>query len=250
MSREGKGWVLVTGAGRGIGEAVARSLATAGYDLVLWSRTAAALDRAAAGVQELGARVRTAAVDVGDAAEVTLAGRHSLPPERTLAGVVLNAGHGAWSPLADLDPLDWERTIRTNLNGAYHTLRACLPLLTETPGSLVVGMLSDSALHPFPERSAYSASKAGMQAMLDVARRETRGSGVRVTALLPSRVDTFFQGGHPDAAPGTRLGALSAAQVAQVVAWLFDLPQAVEIRHIQLAAMTSTYGLLPERIKL
>jgi NADP-dependent 3-hydroxy acid dehydrogenase YdfG len=110
-------------------------------------------------------------------------------------------------------------------------------------------MLSDSALYPFPGRAAYSASKAGMQAMLDVARRETRASGVRVSVVLPSRVDTFFQGGHSDAAPGTREGALSADQVAEVVAGLFALPPAVEIRQIQLAAMTSTYGLLPERIQ-
>lgn len=243
------GWVLVTGAGRGIGEAVARSLAASGYDLILWSRTAGALDGVAERARDLGVRVRTAVVDVGDSAEVDAAARRTLDAADPLAGVVLNAGHGRWSALADLDPAEWERTIGTNLSGAYHTLRVTLPLLTAAPGGLVVGMLSDSALYPFTGRAAYSASKAGLHAMLDVARRETRSHGVRVSAVLPSRVDTFFEGGHPDAVPGTRAGALSADHVAEVVAGLFALPPTVEIRNIQLAAMTSTYGLLPERIQ-
>jgi NADP-dependent 3-hydroxy acid dehydrogenase YdfG len=160
---------------------------------------------------------------------------------------VINAGLGTWAPFTELDPANWDRTLRTNLDGAYHTLRTVLPLLVATPGSLIVGLSSDSALHPFAGRAAYSASKAALQAMLEVVRREVRESGVRVSVVVPSRVDTFFEGGRRGAAPGTRTGALTSDQVAEVVAGLFALPPVVEVREIQLAAMTSTFGLLPER---
>ncbi|MET8759460.1 SDR family oxidoreductase [Lentzea sp. NPDC004782] len=235
-----RGWVLVTGASRGIGAAVARRLAKSGFDLLLWARDQEALTSVAA---EVGAvRVRTAAVDVGDATQVDAAAE-ALPQ---LAGVVLNAGSGRWAPLGDVTPDMWSATVRTNLDGSYHVLRAVLPRLAAQ--GLVVGMLSDSVRYPHAGRAAYTASKAGMAALLEVVRREVRESGVRISALLPSRVDTYFQGSYAEAGPGTREGSLSADDVAEVVGGLFDLPGHVEVRRLELAAMTSTYGPFPERV--
>ncbi|WP_285499505.1 SDR family NAD(P)-dependent oxidoreductase [Actinokineospora sp. NBRC 105648] len=236
----------MTGASRGIGAAVAERLATDGFDLVLWARSADGLASTAAAVEAAGGAVRTAVVDVGDADQVTAASAHLAEP---LAGVVLNAGSGRWSPLSDVDLDDWDRTLRTNLHGAFHTLRATVPRLVARRAGLIVGVLSDSVLYPHADRTAYSASKAGMGALLESVRREVRHLGVRVSALLPSRVDTHFQGSHADAAPGTRVGALTAAEVAGVVATLFAAPPGVEIRHLQLAAMTATYGPFPERVE-
>lgn len=239
-----RGWVLVTGATKGIGEATASLLADRGFDLVLWARTAddLAVTAKAAGAAE--AEVRTASVDVGAAEAVEAATRVSLARIDRLAGVVLNAGHGVWTPLNRLGLDEWHSTIDTNLNGAFHVLRAAIPRLG--PGSLVVGVLSDSVLYPFADRAAYSAAKSGMSALLEVARRELRPRGVRVSSLLPSRVDTHFQGAHEVAGPGRRPGALTAAEVAEVICGLFELPRNVEVRHLQLAAMTSSYGPFPE----
>lgn len=243
-----RGWVLVTGASRGIGAAVAVRLAADGFGLVLWARSADGLAATAAEVEAAGGRAVTGVVDVGSAEQVrdraaVLAG---LEP---LAGVVLNAGSGRWAPLFAVEPAEWRHTMRTNLDGAYHVLRAVLPRLTAAGSGLVVGILSDTVLHPHPDRTAYAASKAGMAALLETVRREVRHRGVRVSALLPSRVDTHFLGGHANAAPGTRTGALTAAEVAGVVGTLFALPPNVEVRHLQLAAMTSTYGPFPERVE-
>ncbi|GGM53944.1 short-chain dehydrogenase [Longimycelium tulufanense] len=242
------GPVLVTGASRGIGRAVAQALAAAGHDLVLWSRSAGELAGLAEQVAAHGVAARVASVDVGDADQVAAAAHATLDPTAGLGGVVLNAGGGRWSPLPEIELADWRNTIATNLDGAFHTLRAALPLLTARPGGLLVGLLSDSVLHPFPGRAAYSAAKSGMRALLEVARRELRPHGVRVSLLLPSRVDTYFQGAHDEARPGTRADALSAEQVADVVTYLFGLPVAVELREVQLAAMTTTFGPFPERV--
>ena len=243
----GRGWVLVTGATRGIGEATAKLLADNGFDLILWARTAGDLAVTAKTVRAAGAEVRTAAVDVGDAAAVEAASRDTLAEINRLAGVVLNAGHGVWTPLKRLGLAEWHSTVDTNLNGAFHVLRAAIPRLGY--GGLVVGVLSDSVLYPFPDRAAYSAAKSGMSALLDVARRELRPVGVRICSLLPSRVDTHFEGAHEVAGPGSRPGALAAAEVAEVVCGLFDLPQGIEVRHIQLAAMASSYGPFPEVVE-
>ncbi|MFC0435088.1 SDR family oxidoreductase [Kutzneria buriramensis] len=236
-----RGWVLITGASRGIGAATAESLARKGFDLVLWARTASALTAEAA--RAAGAKVVTATVDVADAAQV----RAALPAGiDRLAGLVLNAGHGVWRPLGQIDLAEWRGAISVNLDGPFHVLTAVLPLLTARPGGIVVGVLSDSVLYPFPERAAYTAAKAGMSALLEVARRELRPRGVRVSSLLPSRVDTCFRGAHEAASPGDRPGALSAAEVAEVIGGLFELPANVEIRQVQLAAMTTSYGPFPE----
>jgi NADP-dependent 3-hydroxy acid dehydrogenase YdfG len=243
-----RGRVLVTGASRGIGAAVAEALAVEGFDLVLWARSPDGLDRTASAVRQRGAAASVHTVDVGDGAQVAAASA-TLAGPGPLAGVVLNAGVGRWSPLSSLDPEQWHSTLRTNLDGAYHVLRAVLPRLTAQRAGLVVGVLSDSALYPHADRAAYSASKAGMSALLETVRREVRRHNIRVSAVLPSRVDTHFQGSHNEAAPGTRKGALAAADVAQVVSALFTLPPHVEVRNMQLAAMTATYGPFPERVE-
>jgi NADP-dependent 3-hydroxy acid dehydrogenase YdfG len=214
---------------------------------VLWARTTTQLQERAEGLRAMGRRVHCATVDVGQSGQVETAAR-LLDQEVGLAGLVLSAGEGRWCSLLDMEPGTWSATISTNLTGTYNVVRAVLPLLTTGPAGLVVSLLSDSALYPFPGRAAYAAAKSGASAFLEVLRREVRQSGLRVSAVLPSRVDTHFQGSHRQAAPGTRPGALTAAQVGEVIATLFDFPANVEIRQIHLAAMTSEFGLFPEKV--
>ncbi|MFM0626832.1 SDR family oxidoreductase [Paraburkholderia xenovorans] len=234
--------VLVTGASRGIGEAVALALASAGYDLSLWARSGEAMETVAAACAAKGAHVEIAVVDVSDASSVQIAAERATWSSDGLAGVVLNAGAGMWRPLEDETTNAWDTTVATNLNGAFYVLRACVEHLKKAGGGLIVGISSDSALYPFPNRAAYAAAKTGMRALLETARLELRGAGVRISVLFPGRVDTSFKGGHSDAAPGTRPGALSADEVAGVVQYLFTMPRNVEMREVHMASLTSTFG--------
>lgn len=233
--------VLVTGASRGIGAATALRLAAAGFDLVLWARTCEELQEVGEKAAAFGGSVAVRAVDVSDAGQVA-AGYAALDRQSPLAGLVLNAGSGRWQQITEIEDAVWDRTLATNLRGSMLVLRQLLPRLQARPGALVVGVLSDSARYPFPGRAAYAASKAGLAALLEVARRETRSAGVRITALLPSRVDTAFQGSLAEAAAGCRPGSLSADEVAEVIGWLFELPPGIEVRELQLAALTSSFG--------
>jgi NADP-dependent 3-hydroxy acid dehydrogenase YdfG len=233
--------VLITGASRGIGARTALRLAAAGFDLVLWARNLDGLCQIQQQAAEFGAQVSVRAVDVSDAAQVA-AGHAAIRWHSPLAGLVLNAGSGIWQQITEIDDAVWDQTLATNLRGSMLVLKQFLPELKRVPGGLIVGILSDSARYPFAGRGAYAASKAGLAALLEVARREAREAGVRVTALLPSRVDTSFQGSLRSADVGCRPGSLSADNVAEVIGWLFGLPAQVEVRELQLSALTSSFG--------
>jgi len=234
--------ILITGASRGIGKAIALTLASTGYDLILWARSKDALDKVAAECSKHGALVEIESVDVGDAAAVSSAALRTIPAEHGLDGVVLNAGEGTWRPLLEETGDTWRKTINTNLNGAFYVLRESMTHLKSNSGAQIVAISSDSVLYPFPDRAAYSAAKSGMHALLETARLELREAGIRVSVIFPSRVDTSFKGRHANAKPGTRPGALRADDIANVVGFLFSLPSTVEIREIQMASLKSTFG--------
>ncbi|MGI8664563.1 MAG: SDR family NAD(P)-dependent oxidoreductase [Jatrophihabitans sp.] len=242
-----RGTVLVTGASRGIGRECALRLAAAGYDLVLWARSAEELDETREQAARSLTRVSVRVVDVIDAEQVA-AGYAEIEATGPLAGLVLNAGSGIWQPITEISDAIWDETLATNLRSAMLILRHALPGFRQAGGGLIVGILSDSARFAFPGRAAYSASKAGLAALLEVTRREVRDRGVRVSALVPSRVDTSFQGSMAVAGPGSRPGSLSATAVADVIGWLFDLPPELEVRELQLAALTAPFGPYEEKV--
>lgn len=238
-----RGWVVVTGASRGIGAAIASALHDDGHGVILWARDATALKSCSDALDPTGATVCWVATDVGDPEAVARAAEQTLTADRPLKGIVLNAGHGRWRPLRDVTLEDWSTTIAGNLTGAFLTLQAALPKLDPETGPIVLGMLSDSALCAFPNRAAYASAKSGLETLLETTRREYRSKGVRVSQIYPSRVDTYFAGSHDVAAPGMRSDGLSADQVAESVRWIFGMPNTVEIRKIELSSIKVTFGL-------
>lgn len=230
--------VLVTGASRGIGRSVALELARLGFDLVLWARDGLELEEAAKECRQLNTSVTTAEVDVSDSRDVRMVGAQSLSDTTVLRGLVINAGIGIWGSVAAMERRDWLTVIDTNLGGAFDTLQIALPKLMAARGGQIVSMCSDSARFGFADRGAYCASKWGLYGLLEAVRAEVRPKGLRVTQLVPSRVDTFFRGKRP----GMRPESLSSPDVAQVVGWVFSLPAKVEIRAIEMSAIASTFG--------
>lgn len=234
--------VLITGASRGIGAGIARRLAANGFNLVLWARAESDLKEIANECSALGVSVRTAVVDVSNSDTVTTAGAASLEGIDGLRGCVVNAGTAAFDRLSDLSTDDWRETLGTNLDGAFFTLRAALPLLQRCLASQVVAMGSQSGLYAFETQAAYAASKWGLHGLVEIVRRESRTNGVRVTNLVMGPVDTFFR----DKQPGDRPGTLSIDEVASVVETVFALPPTVEIRELQLTSVRKPFGPFPE----
>jgi NAD(P)-dependent dehydrogenase (short-subunit alcohol dehydrogenase family) len=178
--------ILVTGGGRGIGRATAEVLRRRGAVPVLADVDAEALSEAAA---RLGGDVQTIELDVTDADACERAVAEILERHGKLDVVWANAGIATFGPLAQTDPGAWVKTIEINLVGAYRTIRAALPAVIAARGYVAVTASLASFVHA-PGMSAYSASKAGVEAMCNSLRIELDPHGVEVATIHPSWIAT------------------------------------------------------------
>ena len=166
--------VLITGGANGIGAATAAELARRG-----WVPVAADIE----------AGGDTIPLDVRDLAACERAVATVLDRHGRLDAVWANAGIGTFGPLGATDPLAWQRTIEVNLLGAFNTVRAALPAVIERRGYVGVTASLASFAHA-PGMSAYSASKAGVEAMANALRIELAAHGVAVGTIHPTWIDT------------------------------------------------------------
>jgi NAD(P)-dependent dehydrogenase (short-subunit alcohol dehydrogenase family) len=177
--------VLITGAARGIGAETARRLAARGARLSLVGLEPELLESVAA--------------ECGDAAwfEADVTNREAL--ESAVDGtlerfggidvVMANAGIGAAGTVRGMDPAGWERVIEVNLLGVYRTINVCLPHVIERRGYVLPVASIAAAIHT-PGMSAYSATKAGVEALGDSLRGEVKHLGVDVGVAYYSWIDT------------------------------------------------------------
>ncbi|MED3551052.1 3-ketoacyl-ACP reductase [Cytobacillus praedii] len=191
MSQSLKGKVaIVTGAGRGIGRAIATALAKEGVNVGLLARTEDALKEVVSEVESLGAKAAYAAVDVSSMDQVEQAVKQLTSQLGTADILVNNAGTGKFASLLDMDPEEWKRTIDVNLMGPYYVTRAVLPQLIEKNGGDIINISSTNGLNGAATSSAYSASKFGLIGLTESLAQEVRRNNIRVTALAPSTVAT------------------------------------------------------------
>ena len=182
---EGK-TVLITGASRGIGLAIARALDREGAKLILVGLHPGPLARAG---QQIPGAMMSLPVDVtkpGDVKRLLAAVKKQV---RRLDVLINNAGVFTFKPFAKTTLDDWRRNIETNLTSIFLTTQAALPLLKRSQGD-VVNILSVSSRVAFPNCSAYSAAKFGALGLTSVLRRELRADGIRVMAVLPGMTET------------------------------------------------------------
>ncbi len=176
---------LITGAGSGLGAAIARELAGAGARVVLTGRNVAALERTAG---ELATPARVEPVDVADPDSVaSLAARVR---DETVSILVNNAGvAGPVSPLTEIAPRDWDEVFAVNVRGVYLMCRAFLPGMTERREGDVINVASVSGKRPLVRRTPYCASKMAVIGLTSTLAAEVGPYDVRVNTLSPGPVD-------------------------------------------------------------
>jgi 3-oxoacyl-[acyl-carrier protein] reductase len=184
---------LVTGAGRGIGRAVALALGRAGVAVTGVARTASELETLAREIQAAGGRALAHPGDVRDPRVSASAVARAREAHGRLQILVNNAGIGAQAPVAETSDEDWQRVLDTNLTAVFRLTRAALPQLTDGGGH--VFMISSLAgQNPIAGMAAYCASKAGLDHFAHCLMLEVRHQGVKVTTIAPGSVDTGFGG--------------------------------------------------------
>ena len=181
---------LITGAGKGIGKAIAIALAKEGVNLILVARTQSEIDTVAQEAQTLGVKAIAITADVANMESVNTAIEKALAEFKTIDILINNAGIAAFGKFLDLEPTEWERIIQVNLMGIYYVTRAILPNMIERQTGDIINISSTAGLAGNALTSAYSASKFAVLGLTDSLMQEMRKHNIRVTALTPSTVAT------------------------------------------------------------
>lgn len=225
---------VITGASSGIGAATARSLASAGYRVVLTARRSDRIEALAEELNRAGHRAAARTVDVTDREAVD-----ALAAELDRVDVLVNNAGGALGadPVATGDPADWRAMYEVNVLGVLHMTQALLPALTASGDGTVVVVSSTAGHGAYEGGGGYVASKHGAHALAATLRLELCGDPVRVVEIAPGMVQTEefaltrFRGDADKAAAvyrGVR-EPLTAEDVADTVSWAVTRPPHVNI---------------------
>ena len=220
--------VLVTGASRGIGLAVATELERRGARVVRAARSL------------MGAQTATrldVRCDVTDPDQVAALAHQTRTIFGVPAAVVGSAGAFMLAPLERTQPADFTDQLAANLGGPFLVARAFLPMMKEAGGGRFISLGSVADHRAFPENAAYAAAKFGLRGLHEVLREEYRGTGVLCTLVSPGPTDTnAWDFVEPDRREGfiPRSRMLRPEDVAEVVVWVCGRPGHVDVDWIRL----------------
>lgn len=217
--------VLVTGASRGIGKAIAQYLAEHGYNLVLHcSKNAERLNELKKELETKGITVRTLAFDISNRVETEKVLLNDIEKHGSYYGIVLNAGIAMDNPFPAMENDEWDKVLNTNLGGFYNVLRPIImPLIQAKRGRIIV-MSSISGQCGNRGQVNYSASKAGLIGAAKALSQEVAKRHITVNCIAPGIIETDMTENLPNdivkQIPMKRMG--SAKEVASAVNYLLS----------------------------
>lgn len=222
--------VLVTGASRGIGRAIALRFARERWEVVAVARKQMELDAVRVEIEAAGGRARTIALDVADAAAVA----------RQLEGIqvdvlVNNAGVGVLKPFVELSAVEWQRMMDVNVNALFHVTRAVLPGMFARRSGHVCTIGSIGGRSVFTGGSCYGATKAFVNSWAENLMIEVRDHGVKVSVVMPGAVATEFNGNEVGAKDAWKL---MPGDVADAVAQVVLTPAHVLVHRLEVRTLS------------
>ena len=218
---------LVAGASKGIGAATAEAFAAAGAAVVLAARDTAALKAVADGIEARGGRALAVGADVTDTDSMRRLVDVGMSAFGRLDAAFNNASAGPMpAPLADLEPVEFDVGIATNIRGTFLGMKFQIPAMLASGGGAIVNMASIAGLNGTANLAAYVAGKAGIIGLTKVAALDYADQGIRVNVVAPGPILTYHleqagpqaQRGAALSTPMRRVG--TPAEVARAVLWL------------------------------
>lgn len=226
---------IVTGAGSGIGAAISRELASLGARLVLADLYDNRLAETAAAIAGVGGEAVTVVADVRNFHDTERLRDACLDRYGRIDFTIANAGTGDTSTLHEGDPERWRVVLETNVLGVAHTIRAVLPTMREQANGHLVLMASVSGREIYVGEPIYIASKWAVVGLGYALRRETVGTGVRVTLIEPGLVDTPLARSNPFAQAWLEtIDPLRDEDVGRAVAFALTQPAYMAINELVL----------------
>jgi 3-oxoacyl-[acyl-carrier protein] reductase len=223
---------IVTGGTQGIGRAIARALVGAGADVTIAARTRADVERVAAELTAAGpGRARGAVADVSRYQDCRRLVGEAATAFGRLDVLVNNAGVGLFKPVVEMEPEDWDRVMRTNLDSLFYCSREAIPHLRRAGAGWIINIGSLAGKNAFPGGAAYNASKFGVIGFSEALMQEVRHDGIRVSYIMPGSVATDFGGG----AGSGDAWKIQPQDIAEIVLDLLafpgrTLPSRIEVR--------------------
>jgi 3-oxoacyl-[acyl-carrier protein] reductase len=220
----------VTGATKGIGKAIAQSLAREGASVAICGRTQKSAEATAKEIADkTGSSVLGMAVDVAD--PIAVSKFFKLVDDRFggLDILVNNAGVGIFSSVADLTLEAWKQTLETNLHGVFYCCKEGISRLRERGGGAIINISSLAGRNPFAGGAAYNASKFGLNGFSEALMLDHRNDKIRVTYVMPGSVDTDFS---PRSARGS--WKIAPEDVADVVISVLRMPERTTVSRVEM----------------
>ena len=220
--------MLVTGASRGIGRAVASTLADQGAVVVLAARDTARLDAAVGEITTAGGRAEAVAIDVADRASVEAALKRVLDAHGRIDGLVNNAGVTRDNLVLRMKDEDWQAVLSTNLTGVFLCTQAALKPMIKQRSGRIVNVTSVVGLAGNAGQANYASSKAGVVGFTKSVAREVASRGITVNAVAPGFIETDMTAGMTDKARTAVIAAIpmgrvgSPGEVAGAIAFLLS----------------------------
>lgn len=219
--------VLITGASRGIGHAVALYLANQGYDLVLhYNSNKDAAEKTLKAVKDLGGVARILSFDISNREQTEKVLTDDINEHGAYYGVVCNAGITSDNPFPMIDGDAWDKVLHTNLDGLYNVLHpVVMPMISARQGGRIIAMSSISGVMGNRGQVNYAASKAGIIGAVKSLAVELAKRNITVNAIAPGVIETDMTSDLPieeiqKMIPMRRMG--SAKEVASLVAYLLS----------------------------
>jgi len=223
---------IVTGAGRGIGHAIAAALAREGSTVVLAARTRQQLAQTAAAIRESGGTALAIPTDVTQDAAVEAMVEQAIAELGRLDILVTAAGVASFGPVVGTKPADWDGMLAVNLRAVMVTCRAVLPMMIRQRRGTIINVASVAAQRAIPGAAAYTATKAAVVGFSRVLAEELRAEKVRVGVLVPGAVDTPLWDTIPT--PPDRSRMLKPEDVARAAVLMASLPPGASLEELTL----------------